>query len=54
MVINYCSKVAMKFTKVGQISEFLSPDAVSLSQLTRESSAVCIPNTGEIAARIDC
>jgi hypothetical protein len=54
MVINYCSNVAMKFTRVGQISKFLSPDAVSSSQLTRESLAVCIPNTGEIATRTDC
>ncbi len=53
MVINYCSNVAMKFTRVGQISKFLSPDAVSSSQLTRESLAG-IPNTGEIATRTDC
>jgi hypothetical protein len=44
----------MKFTRVGQISEFLSPDAVSSSQLTRELRVVCIPNTGEIVARTDC
>jgi hypothetical protein len=54
MEINHCSNVAMKFTRVGQISKFLSPDAVLSSQLTRKSSAVCIPNTGEIATRTDC
>jgi hypothetical protein len=54
MEINHCSNVAMKFTRVGQISEFLSPDVVLSSQLMRESSAVCILNTGEIASRIDC
>jgi hypothetical protein len=54
MVINHCSNVAMKFTRVGQISKFLSPDAVSSSRLTRESSAVCIPNTAEIVTRTDC
>jgi hypothetical protein len=54
MVINHCSNVAMKFTRVAQISKFLSPDAVLSSQLTRESLAVCILNTGEIVARTDC
>jgi hypothetical protein len=44
----------MKFTRVGQISEFLTSDAVSSSQLTMEPSKVCIPNSGEIAARTDC
>jgi hypothetical protein len=32
----------------------LSSDAVSSSQLTRESLAVCISNIGEILARTDC
>jgi hypothetical protein len=54
MVINHCSNVAMKLTRVVQMSKFLSPDAVLSSRLTRESSAVCIPNREEIVARTDC
>jgi hypothetical protein len=38
MVINCCSNVAMKFTRVGQISEFLSPETILASRLTSKWS----------------